>query len=97
MNKQYADNLTKNLGKTQPYHFEGDKCAAGCKNFSHYETKHHKNCPFYKGSLSEKMDIAESQLKESNAEVERLREENERLNKLILDMSIGGKTPNPGK
>jgi hypothetical protein len=55
-NEQYWNDLTKNYGKTQPYQYNGRKCVAGCKNFDHYETKHHPDCPFYKGSLSEMYD-----------------------------------------
>jgi hypothetical protein len=40
----------------EPESQRGPKCVAGCKNFSHYETKHHKDCPFYSGSLSEQYD-----------------------------------------
>lgn len=60
--QKYYDGLTKNYGKTQPYHYNGPKCVAGCKNFAHYETKHHPDCPFYKGSLSEQFDNLKREL-----------------------------------
>ena len=56
---EYYNQLSKNLGKTQPYHFTGKKCVTGCKRFHGYETKHHKDCPFYPNSLSEKYDKIE--------------------------------------
>ena len=56
MNAQYFDQLTKNYGKTIPYQYTGLKCTKDCQRFPHYETKHSKDCPFYKGSLSEKYD-----------------------------------------
>ncbi len=53
---EYYNQLMKNVGRTPPYQFKGEKCVAGCHYFSHYETKHHQDCPFYPGSLSEKYD-----------------------------------------
>lgn len=57
---EYYNQLTKNLGKTLPYQYSGLKCVTGCKNYAHYETHHHKDCPFYKNSLSERLDKAET-------------------------------------
>ena len=62
--KQYAKGLAQNLGKVQPYHYSGPRCVPGCKNFAAYETKHHKDCPYYSGSLSEKQDEEIARLKE---------------------------------
>lgn len=36
---------------------EERKCAAGCKHFTGGEVHHHKDCVFYKGSLSEELDL----------------------------------------
>ncbi len=55
-NPEYYNQLSKNFGKTQPYHFKGEKCVSGCKRFTAYETKHHPDCPFYPNSLSEQYD-----------------------------------------
>lgn len=55
--KKYYKGLTHNYGRTPEYQFNGDKCVSGCKYYAHYETKHHKDCPFYKNSLSEKYDL----------------------------------------
>lgn len=58
--QQYQKGLMQNLGKTQPYHYTGPKCVPGCKSFTNYETKHHVDCPFYPGSLSEIYDSLEA-------------------------------------
>src|SRR6188768_4154822 len=31
---EYWNKLDQNFGKTQEYHYKGEKCVAGCKNFS---------------------------------------------------------------
>lgn len=36
------------------------KCETGCKVFTGGEIKHHKDCCFYKDSLSEKIDILDA-------------------------------------
>lgn len=62
-NKKYIDGLTKSYGVGGPdqYQYTGPKCIKGsCQNFPNYETKHHKDCPFYPNSLSEKYDRLES-------------------------------------
>ena len=53
---EYYNQLMKKLGRSPEYHYTSDKCVAGCKNFSHYETKHHPDCPFYPESLSKTYD-----------------------------------------
>jgi len=37
------------------------KCVAGCKYFTGGEIKHHKDCPFYEDSFSQKFDILRDQ------------------------------------
>ena len=39
----------------------GKKCVAGCKNYTGYETYHHKDCPFYPDSFSERFDKLNSE------------------------------------
>lgn len=39
------------------------KCETGCKVLSGGEVHHHKNCQFYKGSLSEELDNLREQVK----------------------------------
>lgn len=34
----------------------GKKCVTGCKSFEGGEIKHHKDCPYYKNSMSELLD-----------------------------------------
>ena len=41
---------------------EKDKCIAGCKVFTGNERYHHKDCPYYPGSMSELFDEMKAQL-----------------------------------
>lgn len=38
------------------------KCIPGCKSFTGGEIRHHKDCPYYKGSLSEKYDSIDNRI-----------------------------------
>lgn len=42
------------------------KCETGCKVLSGGEVHHHKNCQFYKGSLSEELDNLREQVKKTS-------------------------------
>lgn len=39
-----------------------DGCEAGCNHFTGGEIKHHKDCQFYKDSLSEELDNLRQQI-----------------------------------
>lgn len=49
------------------------KCVAGCTHFTGGEIRHHKDCPYYKESLSEMMDNLKRELAEARAEIDHLR------------------------
>lgn len=58
-NKTYVDGLTRDYGTGAPndYQYTGPRCIKkGCKRYVAYETHHHKDCPFYPGSMSERYD-----------------------------------------
>ena len=61
--KKYMDGLIRNYGTGAPnkYQYTGNKCVAGCKNYTGYETYHHKDCPFYPDSFSERFDKLNSE------------------------------------
>ena len=56
--KKYMDGLTKKYGNGGPnnYQYTGPKCVSDCKRYTGYETYHHKNCPYYPNSFSERYD-----------------------------------------
>ena len=72
---QQITSAPNNWGKTQDYHYTGEKCVAGCKRFSHYETKHHPDCPFYKDSLSKTYDQLQQRISELEKERDELKEQ----------------------
>ncbi len=45
-----------------------ERCVSGCKAFTGGEIKHHKDCPFYKDSLSERLDFLEEYANQFKAE-----------------------------
>jgi hypothetical protein len=64
----YAHGLSRKYGRTPEYQYNGPKCVPGCKHYAHYETKHHKDCPFYPNSLSEYYDKIAAQSPSTSGE-----------------------------
>ena len=56
-NDEYWNQLMKNYGRTPDYYYRGPKCTKDCKHLKHYETYHSHDCPFYKDSMSEELDL----------------------------------------
>lgn len=42
---------------------ETSLCVAGCKHFSHHESRHHKDCTYYSSSFTKYRDMETEELK----------------------------------
>jgi len=69
-----------------------EKCEAGCMIFTGEEIRHHKDCFFYKDSLSEKYDKMEKEIAELKKQVKDLKTSKSSSPELAKSMSEVKKT-----
>ena len=63
-------------------------CVTGCKSYYGGEKKHHEDCPYYEGSLSQRYDKMEKQLALNSMDHEECRESEHSYVKMSKDIVI---------